>query len=415
MAADANPSSFSLKEYPGGDRIRTLPEIDFNDKTVFLRVDFNVPLKNGEIRDDTRIRAALPTIKYLQDKGAKILCASHLGRPEGERKPEFSLEPVAQRLGELTGNEVLFSDDCVGSAIAKQARHMKKQQILVLENLRFHKGEEDNSDDFAHRLSELADIYVNDAFGTCHRAHASTSGLPKMMKIKAAGFLLEREIGALSKLIHNPARPLVSILGGSKVSDKVKVIDALMVKSAKILIGGAMAYTFLKALQVQTGKSRVELDKVQLARKLLERSKEANCKIILPVDHVMAESFDTPGQGIISENAHIPENMMALDIGPKSRELFKRELGVAKSLFWNGPLGVFEKPPFDAGTTDIAKCIALLENCYKVCGGGDSVAAIHAAGVESGFTHISTGGGASLEMIEGVQMPGIEALKEGIS
>jgi len=403
-----------LKDYPGGERIKTLESLSVEDKRVFVRVDFNVPMKGKTITDDNRIRAALPTLNYLLEKGAKIICASHFGRPNGKPNPDYSLEPVAQRLGELMNTDVVFADDCVGSAIGRQARDLRPGQIVVLENLRFHEGEESNSHEFAHKLSQLCDIYVNDAFGTCHRAHASTSGLPKLMKIKAAGFLLEKEIQALGKLVHNPDRPLVSILGGSKVSDKVKVIDSLMVKSAKILIGGAMAYTFLRALEVKVGNSRVEPDKVALAKKLMERSSEANCKIILPMDHVMGLSFDNPGPAVTSENAHIPDNMMAMDIGPRTKELFKKELQGAKTVFWNGPLGVFEKPPFNEGTNFIAKVIAEVPALSKICGGGDSVAAIHQAGVEAGFTHISTGGGASLEMVEGAAMPGIDALKESV-
>ncbi len=406
-----NAEKHPLHDYPGGDRIKTLSQLEVEEQRVFVRVDFNVPIKDGKIGDDTRIRAALPTLEYLLGRGAKILCASHLGRPKGA-DPKLSMEPVAQRLGELLKTEVIFADNCVGAAIGRQARDLRKGKIIVLENLRFHEDEEANRHEFAYKLSELCDVYVNDAFGTCHRAHASTDGLPRLMKKKGAGFLLEKEIQAIGKLVHNPERPLVSILGGSKVSDKVKVIDALMVKSSKILIGGAMAYTFLRAIEVKTGTSRVELDKIQLAKKLMARSAEANCKIILPMDHVVGNSFDNPGEPMITENAHIPDDKMALDIGPRTRELFKKELVGAQTIFWNGPLGVFERPPFDAGTFFVAKVIADMPAPNKVCGGGDSVAAIHAAGVEAGFTHISTGGGASLEMIEGVQMPGIEALKD---
>ncbi len=407
-------SEHPLRDYPGGERIKTLNSISVEDKRVFVRVDFNVPMNGTTISDDNRIQAALPTLNYLLEKGAKIICASHFGRPKGKVDAAYSLEPVAQRLGELMNADVVFADDCVGSAIGRQARDLRKGQILMLENLRFHEGEEANSHEFAHKLSQLCDVYVNDAFGTCHRAHASTAGLPKLMKVKAAGFLLEKEIQALSKLVHNPDRPLVSILGGSKVSDKVKVIDALMVKSAKILIGGAMAYTFLRAIEVKTGISRVEFDKIPLAKKLLERSKDSNCKIILPMDHVMGQSFDNPGTPVVSENTHIPDNMMGLDIGPRTKELFKKELQGAQTVFWNGPLGVFEKKPFNEGTDFVARAIAELPAPSKICGGGDSVAAIHQAGVESGFTHISTGGGASLEMVEGEPMPGIDALRESV-
>jgi len=408
----ANP----FKDYPGGDRIRSLAQVAVENQRVFLRVDFNVPIKSdGSVGDDTRIRAALPTIKYLQSKGARIVCASHLGRPKGkEKNPKESLEGVAARLSELLASDVIFADDCIGGNVVRKSTELKPGEILVLENLRFHEGEEKNAPDFAHRLLELCDVYVNDAFGTCHRAHASTAGLPMISKKKAAGFLLEKEIQALSELIHNPERPLIAVLGGSKVKDKAKVIESLLVKSSKIMIGGAMAYTFLRALKVQTGTSRVETDLIGLAEKILDRSEKAKCKILLPVDHVTGESFDHPGPPQVTTNAHIPEGRMGLDIGPKTRELYTRELAGAKSIFWNGPMGVFEKSPFDAGTLAMATAIAALPAKLKICGGGDSVAAINQSGQSAGFTHISTGGGASLEMIEGVQMPGIESLKENL-
>lgn len=401
-----------FKDYPGGERLRRLMDLEVEGERVFVRVDFNVPMENGKITDDTRIRAALPTLQNLLDRGAQLICASHLGRPKGEGFEEaYSMVAVAERLGELLGKDVVLSDNCTGHAVVRQSRDIKKDHILLLENLRFFKGETDNSPEFAHKLSQLASVYVNDAFGTCHRAHASVDALPRLMKQKAPGFLLEKEVIALSKLMHNPERPLVAILGGAKVSDKVKVIEALMVKSSKILIGGAMAYTFLRALKVETGNSRIEVDKVALAKKLLERSKKANCEIVLPVDHRCGKTFDHPGTPVVTENAHIPEGLCGFDIGPKSIELFQRSLKDARSIFWNGPLGVFEKTPFDTGTTAIAKAIANMDIPQKICGGGDSVSAIHRAGVETGFTHISTGGGASLEMIEGLSMPGIEALK----
>jgi phosphoglycerate kinase len=400
-----------FKDYPGGDRIRRVDELELADKRVFVRVDFNVPVEGDVVGDDTRIRGALETLNFLASKGAKIIVASHLGRPKGKVDAKYTMEPVAAKLGELTGKEILFADDCVGTNIVRQARELKSGQILVLENLRFHAGEEENSPEFCHKLAELCDVYVNDAFGTCHRAHASTAGLPALVRQRAAGFLLDKEIKALAKLVHNPERPLVSILGGSKVSDKSKAIDALMVKSSKILIGGAMAYTFLRALKVQTGTSRVESELVGLAGKIMERAEKAHCKIVLPMDHLTGLSFDNPGAPQITENAHIPEGRMGLDIGPRSRELFARELQGAKTVFWNGPMGVFEKPEFAEGTFAVARAIAALPAPMKICGGGDSVAAIQQSGAASGFTHISTGGGASLEMVEGAPMPGIDALK----
>jgi phosphoglycerate kinase len=401
----------TFKDYPGGERIKSIRDLDFKNKATFLRVDFNVPIKDGKVVDDTRIQAALPTIKFLLEAGARLVCASHLGRPKGEPEPQYSIEPVAERLGDLLGVDVMFTDDSVGSAIQRQLRDLKSGTVMVLENLRFNPGEEKNSAEYCHQLKGLCEVYVNDAFGTCHRAHASTAGLPALMKEKAAGFLLEKEIQALGKLVHNPDRPLISILGGSKVSDKAKVIEALMIKSSKILIGGAMAYTFLRALAVKPGNSRVEVDLIPLAKKILDRSKEARCEIVLPVDHRMGVSFDNPGVMKVSENAHIPDGMTGLDIGPKTEELFIRSLRGAQTIFWNGPLGVCEKPPFNTGTFAIAKAIAESPALSKICGGGDSVTAVNEAGLQSGFTHISTGGGASLELVEGRPMPGIEALK----
>jgi len=400
----------SLTSYPGGERIKRLNDLDVAGKRVFLRVDFNVPMKDGVVTDDTRIRAALPTIEALCEKGASVICASHLGRPKG-RSPKDSLEPAAQHLSELTSRDIIFSEDCTGNGVVRQSKELKAGQILVLENLRFYEGEEKNDQAFAYELAKLCDVYVNDAFGTCHRAHTSTDALPRMVAERGAGLLLEKEIVALAKIIHSPDRPLVAILGGSKVSDKAKVIDSLMVKSSKILIGGAMAYTFLRALKVQTGNSRVETELVSLAGKMMERAAKSQCKIILPMDHVTGASFDNPGTPQITENAHIPEARMGLDIGPRTRELFKRELEGARSILWNGPMGVFEKKPFDEGTNFIAHVIADSSATSKICGGGDSVAAINLAGVADRFTHVSTGGGASLEMLEGAPMPGIDSLK----
>lgn len=407
MPNSSNPFRF----YSGGDRIKRLSDLDFSGKRVFLRADFNVPLKDGKITDDTRIQAVLPTIEYLRTQGARVICASHLGRPKGEVNEAYSLEPVAARLGELLGVDVLFADDSVGIAVVREARELKPGAVMVLQNLRFHAGEEANTEAYATQLSQIADIYVNDAFGASHRAHASIDALPRVMKQRAAGFLLEKEVEALTQIMTNPSRPMMSILGGSKVSDKVKVIDALMVKSSKIFIGGAMAYTFLRALNVEVGTSRVEVDKIALAGKILERAKAAKCQIFLPVDHLTGNSFDNPGTPRVTENAHIIGSAMALDIGPKTIELFGRELQGAGTIFWNGPLGVFEKPGFEVGTNSIAQIIAKHPAPIKVVGGGDSVAAVKKAKLEDGFTHVSTGGGASLEMIEGALMPGLEALK----
>lgn len=400
-----------LSDYPGGQFIRGLNDGKFGGKRVFVRVDFNVPIKDGVIKDDTRLRAALPTLEFLKSQGAKLIVASHLGRPKGKVDLKYTMEPVASALHELLNTDVLFSHEISGMPVQRQTKELRDGQVMLLENLRFYPGEEANDSEFAVKLSALADMYVNDAFGTCHRAHASVAALPLLMPEKFAGFLLEKEVAELARIVHNPDRPFYAVLGGSKVSDKVGVIEALTVKSAKIFIGGAMAYTFLRALGVEVGMSLVEVDKITLAGKILERAKEANCKILLPVDHKIADSFDDPQIIENSLNAHIPRNRIGLDIGPKTLELFEREFLGAKTIFWNGPMGVFEKKPFDTGTMSVAKMIADLPECVKVCGGGDSVAALQQSGLADKFTHISTGGGASLEMIEGKPMPGIESLK----
>ncbi len=401
----------SIANYPGGQLIKTLADGDFKNKRVFVRVDLNVPIKDGVVGDDSRIRAALPTLQFLKDKGAKLIVASHLGRPKGKVDTRYSMEPVAAVLGDLLNLDIVFAHDSVGLPVQRQSKEIRDGQVLLLENLRFYPGEEANDGDFAVKLASLCDVYVNDAFGTSHRAHASVSALPGLVNEKYAGLLLEKEISELGRVIHNPDRPFVAVLGGSKVSDKVGVIEALTVKSSKIIIGGAMAYTFLRALNVEVGKSMVEPDKIALAGKILERAKEAKCKILLPVDHIIADSFDPPQSVKVSDNAHIPAGWMGLDIGPKTLELYQRELVGSRCIFWNGPMGVFENEAFAKGTLGVAKTIAELPNCVKVCGGGDSVAALHMSGVAEAFTHISTGGGASLEMIEGLPMPGIESLK----
>lgn len=399
-------------EYRGAERIQLLQDLDVAGKRVFLRVDFNVPTQDGRVTDDTRIREVLPTIEYLSDKGAKVICASHFGRPKGKPDPKFSLELAASHLGTLCNRDIIFSEDTVGHGVTRQSNELKAGQILVLENLRFNPGEKENSEAFAHDLAKLCDIYINDAFGACHRAHTSTDALPRMIPNRAAGFLLQRELNALGKIANNPERPLISVIGGAKVSDKAKVIDALMVKSSKIIIGGAMAYTFLRALDCTTGDSMIEPDLIPLAKSLLNRSKSSKCEIVLPVDHYTGANFDNPGEPVATENAHIPEGRMALDIGPKTVELFTRSLDGAKSVFWNGPMGVFEKEAFSKGTFALADAIAELPATDKICGGGDSVSAVNKSGKASQFTHISTGGGASLELIEGKALPGVEALKK---
>lgn len=384
----------------------SIRDLDLNGKRLFLRVDFNVPLAPGgqEITSDKRIRAALPTIEYALEKGAALILASHLGRPKGKPNPEMSLKPVALKLAELLGRPVAMAPDCVGPAV--EAMLPKPGQILLLENLRFHKEEEANDPGFSKQLAALCDLYVNDAFGTAHRAHASTAGMIAYVPQAAAGLLMEKELEYLTMATKNPPRPCVAILGGAKVSDKIEVIRNLMKVVDQILIGGAMAYTFLRAQNLPTGKSLVEEDKIELAKSLLD---EAQGKLLLPADHVVAAEFKA---GAAHETAEtIPEEKMALDIGPKTIELYKAAIAQAKMIVWNGPMGVFEMPPFDAGTVALAKAVAD-SGAISLVGGGDSEKAIKSAGVAAKISHISTGGGASLEFLGGAELPGVAALTE---
>jgi phosphoglycerate kinase len=384
----------------------SIRDLDLNGKRLFLRVDFNVPLAPGgqEITSDKRIRAALPTIEYALEKGAALILASHLGRPKGKPNPEMSLKPVALKLAELLGRPVAMAPDCVGPAV--EAMLPKPGQILLLENLRFHKEEEANDPAFSQQLAALCDLYVNDAFGTAHRAHASTAGMIAYVPQAAAGLLMEKELEYLTMATKNPPRPCVAILGGAKVSDKIEVIRNLMKVVDQILIGGAMAYTFLRAQNLPTGKSLVEEDKIELAKSLLD---EAQGKLLLPADHVVAAEFKA---GAAHETAEtIPEEKMALDIGPKTIELYKAAIAQAKMIVWNGPMGVFEMPPFDAGTVALAKAVAD-SGAISLVGGGDSEKAIKSAGVAAKISHISTGGGASLEFLGGAELPGVAALTE---
>jgi phosphoglycerate kinase len=384
----------------------SIRDLDLNGKRLYLRVDFNVPLAPGgqEITSDKRIRAALPTIEYALEKGAALILASHLGRPKGKPNPEMSLKPVALKLAELLGRPVAMAPDCVGPAV--EAMLPKPGQILLLENLRFHKEEEANDPAFSQQLAALCDLYVNDAFGTAHRAHASTAGMIAYVPQAAAGLLMEKELEYLTMATKNPPRPCVAILGGAKVSDKIEVIRNLMKVVDQILIGGAMAYTFLRAQNLPTGKSLVEEDKIELAKSLLD---EAQGKLLLPADHVVAAEFKA---GAAHETAEtIPEEKMALDIGPKTIELYKAAIAQAKMIVWNGPMGVFEMPPFDAGTVALAKAVAD-SGAISLVGGGDSEKAIKSAGVAAKISHISTGGGASLEFLGGAELPGVAALTE---
>ena len=398
----------------------SITDLSLANKRVFIRVDFNVPLDDrGQITDDTRIRETWPTIEYALRHGARLILASHLGRPKGKPNPKMSLKPVAERLRMLLdkelarGENVGFCPDCVGVEAEEVAGKLEKGQTLLLENLRFHAEEEAIDEKFSKQLAKLADYYVNDAFGTAHRAHASTVGITKFVQKSAAGLLMEKELEYLGRALHHPEHPFIAILGGAKVSDKIGVIQNLMKKVDALIIGGGMAYTFLKAMGEQVGKSLVEEDKLDLARQILHDAKSRKLKFLLPVDHVIADKVDANARVQIVSNGHpIPAGMMALDIGPKTSEMFSEEISRARTIVWNGPMGVFEVAPFAKGTFNIAQAVAENAGAIRIVGGGDSVAAVHAAGVADKITHISTGGGASLEFLEGKKLPGVEALTD---
>jgi phosphoglycerate kinase len=387
----------------------TVKDLDLKGKAVLMRADFNVPQDAAlSITDDTRIRATLPTIQYILKNGAKkLILMSHLGRPDGKPVEKYSLKPVSVRLKELLGEPVLFLNDCVGENIKKQI-DSSQEKVILLENLRFHAEEEANDPNFAKELAKLADIYVNDAFGTAHRAHASTEGVVHFLKA-AAGFLLEKEMQYLGSALQSPARPFMVILGGAKVSDKIGVIDNLLPKCDAILIGGGMAYTFLKAQGQGIGNSKLEKDKIDLAKEILAKAVSLEKEILLPCDHLVVDKVDLGALASIVKD--IPEGKIAVDIGPKTIELFKAKLSSAKTIVWNGPLGIFEMEPFSRGSLEVAKFIASLK-CTSIIGGGDTAAAVAKFKLEDKMTHISTGGGASLEFLEGKVLPGIAALSE---
>ena len=384
----------------------SIKDLDLKGKRLFLRVDFNVPLAPGgaEITSDKRIRASIPTITYALEQGAAVILASHLGRPKGKVNPEMSLKPVAARLSELMGKPIAMAPDCVGAQV--QAMLPSPGDILLLENLRFHPEEEANDPEFSRQLASLCELYVNDAFGTAHRAHASTVGMIQFLPRAAAGLLMEKELKYLTMVTSNPQRPAIAILGGAKVSDKIEVIENLIKIVDKLLVGGAMAYTFLKSQGQPVGKSLVENEKLELAKRLLE---EHAAKLMLPVDHVVASEIREGAENEVVES--VPDGKMGLDIGPKTVELYSKEIQGAKTIIWNGPMGVFEKPPFDRGTVALAKAVASA-NAISVVGGGDSEKAVKSAGVSDRISHISTGGGASLEFLAGLELPGVAALTD---
>ena len=412
---------------------KTVRELDLKGKRVLMRVDFNVPLDGVTVTDDTRIRAALPTIRYVLDQGASLVLMSHLGRPKGKPKPEFSLRPAADKLSELLGRPVVFAADCIGETVQSMAGALNPGDVLVLENLRFHPEEEgkpvladDATDEekvsakaamkeqqkaFAAELAKLGEVYVNDAFGTAHRAHASMAVVTQFIPDCVAGFLLEKEIEYLGKAVADPQRPFVAILGGAKISGKIDVIINLVDKVDSIIIGGGMVYTFYRAKGLPVGKSLVEEDRIQMAKDTLARIEEKGIKLILPVDHVVADAFSSDANVKTVPEAGIEDGWMALDIGPRTIELIKAEVAKAKTVVWNGPMGCFEMGPFAVGTMAVAHAVAEAD-CVSIIGGGDSVSAVNKSGVADRMSHISTGGGASLEFLEGKELPGVAALSD---
>ena len=390
---------------------KTIEDIDVSGKRVLVRCDFNVPLDGTKITDETRIVAALPTIKYLLDHNAAVILCSHLGRPKGEFNLKYSLAPVAERLSEKLDKKVVLAKDVIGPDAQKCVSEMKPGDVVLLENVRFHKEEEKNDPEFAKKLASFAEIYVNDAFGTAHRAHASTEGVAHYLPA-VAGFLIGKELDVMGKALENPARPFVAILGGAKVSDKIGVITNLLEKVDTLIIGGGMSYTFQKALGGSIGKSLCEEDKIDLAREMLEKAKEKGVRILLPVDNICGQEFSNDTMRITVHSKQIPDGWEGMDIGPKTQALFAAEIANAATVVWNGPMGVFEFPNFADGTRAIAQALADNHNCVSIIGGGDSAAAVEQMGYADKMTHISTGGGASLEFLEGKELPGVAALND---
>jgi phosphoglycerate kinase len=391
----------------------TINDLDLHGKRVFIRADFNVPLKDGVVTDDTRIRETLPTLRLAIQKGGRLVLASHLGRPKGGPEPKYSLAPAAKKLEELLERPVAFANDCVGADAEAKSKALADGGVLLLENVRFHPEEEKNDEAFSKQLARLCDgLFVCDAFGSAHRAHASVVGITRFVKQSAAGLLMEKELAYLGKAVTNPARPFVAILGGAKVSDKIEVVENLMKIADAMLIGGGMAYTFEKSQGLQIGKSLVENDKLDLAKRLLDEAKQKNFKLLLPVDHVVAAEFKADAKATTCDVAATPADQMGLDIGPKTSAAYAAEIAKAKTIVWNGPMGVFEMPAFAKGTLEVANAVAAatVAGATSIVGGGDSVAAVHQSGVSGKISHISTGGGASLEFLGGRKLPGVESL-----
>jgi phosphoglycerate kinase len=389
----------------------TVKDVDVKGKRVFCRVDFNVPMKDGQITDETRIRAALPTIQYLVEQGAKVLLASHLGRPKGQAVEELRLTPVAKRLSELLGKDVKKTDEAYGDSVKSEIDSMNEGDVLLLENVRFYPGEEKNDPELAKAFAELADVYVNDAFGAAHRAHASTEGIAKYIPA-VSGFLMEKELEVLGKALSNPERPFTAIIGGAKVKDKIGVIDNLLEKVDNLIIGGGLAYTFVKAQGHEIGKSLLEEDKIDLAKSFMEKAKVKGVNFYMPVDAIVADDFSADANSKVVAIEEIPSDWEALDIGPKTAETYRDVIQKSKLVIWNGPMGVFEIDKFAEGTKAVAQALADANDTYSVIGGGDSAAAVEKFGLAEKMSHISTGGGASLEFMEGKQLPGVVALND---